>query len=105
MLVVLGSLRHSSRRRVRNSTSTPDFGASGRMSAKFAQCLHSSANCARRTGGSISTSSAGQAGEQGYDAIGDANGHGVILLLARKDAVIQNDEAGFGMGLKAKRED
>jgi hypothetical protein len=46
-------LRHSSRRRVRNSTSTPDFGAFGRISAKFAQCLHSSANCARRTGGSM----------------------------------------------------
>jgi hypothetical protein len=47
----------------------------------------------------------GQAGEQGYDAIRDANGHGAILLLARKDAVIQYDEAELGVRLKAKRED
>jgi hypothetical protein len=39
-------LRHSSRRRARSSTSTPDFGGSGRMSAKFAQSPASGAQLA-----------------------------------------------------------
>jgi hypothetical protein len=47
---------------------------------------------------------AGQAGEQGYDVIRDANGHGAILL-ARKGAVVPYDEAWVGVRLKAKRGD